>query len=171
MSNSEVLNAFSGNGASPGGSEIQIPDYTEAVITVYHAPPGSYDSVVTGFKNAVSKAGNKMLVLDIEASIGGGKTLASKKLHVTFPMPMTTNALGKIKQTMLALSVPPGVEIDAGLFVGKKCTANIVNGDLYNGKQTSDIASIDPPGQATGAIATVDTAGPAFPVGSDDTPF
>jgi len=171
MSNEQVMNAFSSKGASPGGSKIRIPDYSQAVITVYHAPPGSYDAVVKGFKESVSKAGNKMFVLDIEADIGGGKTLAMRKLHCIIPLPMTANALGKIKQTMLALSVPPDVEIDASLFVGKKCTANIVNGDEYNGKPTSDIISIDPPGQATGPTATVDTAGPAFPVGDDDVPF
>lgn len=169
MSNDSVLNAFSGNGASPGGSKIKIPNYSEAVVAVYHAPPGSYPAVVTGFKETVSKAGNAMFVLNIEADVGGGKTLG-RKLHCTLPVPMTANALGKIKQTMMALDVPPDVEVEASVMVGKKCTANIVNGDEYNGKQTSDIASIDPPGQATGPIATVDTSGPAFPV-DDQVPF
>ena len=163
MTNANVLDAFSGNGASPGGSKIRIPNYSEAVVAVYHAPPGSYPAVVTEFKETVSKAGNAMFVLTIEADIGGGKTLG-RKLHCTLPVPMTANALGKIKQTMMALDVPPDAEIEAKLIIGRKCTANIVNGDEYNGKQTSDINSIDPPGQATGAIATVDTSGPAFPV-------
>ena len=104
MSNEQVMNAFSGNGASPGGSKIMIPDYSAGVITVYHAPPGSYPAVVTGFKETVSKAGTKMFVLDIEVDIGGGKTLG-RKLYCTLPMPMTANALGKIKQTMLARPV------------------------------------------------------------------
>ena len=163
------MNAFNSSAASPGGSKIKIPDYSQAVITVYHAPPGSYEAVVTGFKESVSTAGNNMFVLDIEASIGGGKTLASRKLHCIIPIPMTANALGKIKQTMLALSVPPDVEIDASQFVGKKCTAHLVDGKLWKGNKTSDIISIDPPGQATGATATVDTAGPAF--SADEAPF
>ncbi len=169
MSNSEVVNAFSGNGASPGGSKIMIPNYSEAVVAVYHAPPGSYPAVVTGFKRTVSAAGNDMFVLSIECDVGGGKSL-TRKLHCTMPMPMTANALGKIKRTFLALDVPSDVEIDASEIVGRPCTANVSDGKEYLGKPSSNIDSIDPPGQATGAIATVDTAGPAFPV-DDVTPF
>ena len=162
MSNANVLNAFNGNGASPGGSKIRIPNYSEAVVAVYHAPPGSYPAVVTGFKETVSKAGNNMFVLEIEADVGGGKSL-SRKLHCTLPVPMTANALGKIKRTFMALSVPPDVEVEAKLIVGKECTANVQDGGEYNGKPTSDIDSIDPPGQATGHIPS----GPE----DDDIPF
>ena len=170
MSNDSVLNAFSGNGASPGGSKIRIPNYADAKITVYHAPRGSYPAVVTGFKEAKSKAGNDMFVINLEVDVGGNKIL-SRMFHCTIVVPSTANSLGKIAQTFLALDVPSGVEIDASAIVGRPCTANVSDGKEYLGKPSSNIDSIDPPGQATGPTATVDTAGPAFPVGSDDTPF
>ena len=149
-----------------------IPDYTAAVVKVYHAPRGSYPAVVTGFKESVGKDSNApMLVFDFKVDVGDGKTL-ERKMYCTMPIQMTASALGKIKQTCIALKVPPKVAIEANLVVGRECTANLVDGREYLGNKTSDIASIDPPGQATGAIATVDTTDPAIPVNSyDDVPF
>lgn len=171
MSNEQVLNAFPTNGASPGGEDIMIPDYTEAVVNVYHAPPGSYPGVVTGFCKKLSNSSRvPMLVFDFKVDVGGGKTL-ERALYCTMPVPMTANALGKIKRTCLALDVPPNVPIKAALVVGRPCTVHLVNGNEYNGKVGSDVDGIDLPGQATGAIATVDTTGPAFPVGGDSVPF
>lgn len=171
MSNSEVLNAFSGNGASPGGEDIMIPDYTEAIVKTTYAPPGSYPAVVTGFCKKLSESSKvPMLVFDFKIDVGGGKTY-ERSMYCTMPVQMTANALGKIKQTCLALDVPSGVAVKASVVVGRKCTVNLVNGGEFKGNMTNDIRSIDPPGQATGAIATVDTAGPAFPVGDDDVPF
>ncbi len=170
MSNSEVVNAFSGTDASPGGSKIKIPNYSDAKIPVHHAPPGSYPAVVVGFKEAVSAAGNDMFVLNIEVDVGGNKAL-TRKMHCVVMVPSTASSLGKIARTFLALGVPSDVEVDVSVIVGKKCTANISNGKEYLGKPTSDIDSLDPPGQATGAIATVDTTGPAFPVEGDGLPF
>ena len=148
-----------------------IPDYTDAVVKVYHAPPGSYPAVVTGFCESLSKTSNApMLVFDFEIDVGGGKTF-KRTMWCTMPVPMTASALGKIKQTCLALEVPPKVAIESKLVVGRKCTVNLVDGRVYNDKVGSDIASIDPPGQAKGATATVTTTGPAFPVDDSDVPF
>lgn len=169
MTNANVLDAFSGNGASPGGSKIKIPNYADTKIPVHHAPPGSYPAVVTGFKEARSKAGNDMFVISLEVDVGGNKIL-SRIFHCTIVVPSTANSLGKIAQTFLALDVPSDVEIDASAIVGRPCTANVSDGNEYLGKPSSNIDSIDPPGQATGAIATVDTAGPALDT-SEDLPF
>jgi hypothetical protein len=171
MSNEQVMNAFPTNGASPGGEDIMIPDYTPAVVTVRHAPPGSYPAVVSGFCKALSKSSDApMLVFDFRVDVGGGKTL-ERSIYCTMPVPMTANALGKIKRTCLALEVPPNVPIKAALVVGRKCTVHLVDGKEYKGKVGSDVDGIDLPGQATGATATADAPVPAFPVGGDDIAF
>lgn len=163
MSNANVLNAFSGNGASPGGSSITIPDFSGVEVKVFHAPPGPYPATVVSFSEGRSQAGNNMLIFEFAVDVGGGKTLKRK-----FYCPLTSNSLWKLKRTCDALGIPPG-PIDVGKVVGLECMVNLLDGEPYDGRPTSEIDSCDE--MTEESARTVTTTGPAFPVVEEDIPF
>jgi hypothetical protein len=160
MSNDSVrkeLNAFNGSGASPGGSSITIPDFSGVEVKVFHAPPGAYPGKVIGFAQAVSQSsGNPMLVFEFEVDVGGGKVLKRKFYH-----PLTSNSLWKLARTCGALGIEPG-SISVDKVIGLECMVNIIDGDDYDGKPTSDIDSCDEMTEESSREIT--TAGPVFSV-------
>lgn len=173
MSNANVLNAFNETGASPGGSSVTIPDFSNVEVKVFHAPPGAYPAKVIAFAQAVSQSsGNPMLVFEFEADVGGGKVL-KRKLYC----PLTSNSLWKLKQTCGALGIEPGA-IAVDKVIGLECMVNLIDGDEYEGNPTSDIGSCDEMTEESARSAqTVDTTdgfgNQPMPPGpeDDDIPF